>query len=90
MLLPHHGLIVSDRLAEFEDMDVATLIHADPKLKKAYDRGLSVVFLDDSPREASEGTGSSWDMGDSATTVYSRGSSVDAEVSQGASPSPLA
>ncbi|GKU93135.1 hypothetical protein SLEP1_g6760 [Rubroshorea leprosula] len=66
MLLPRRGLIVSDRLAEFEDMDVVALIHADPNLKRTYDRGPSAVFLDDSPR----------------------GSSVDAEVSQGASPSP--
>ncbi|GKV19331.1 hypothetical protein SLEP1_g29609 [Rubroshorea leprosula] len=88
MLLPRRGLIVSDRLAEFEDMDIAALIHADPDLKRTYDRGPSVVFLDDSPRQVSEGTGSSWDVGDSATAVCSRGSSVDAEVSQGASSPP--
>ncbi|GKV20494.1 hypothetical protein SLEP1_g30615 [Rubroshorea leprosula] len=87
MLLPRRGLIVSDRLAEFEDMDVAALIHANPDLKRTYDRGPSAVFLDDSPRQASEGTGNSWDVGDSATAMCSKGSSVDAEVSQGASPS---
>ncbi|GKV13494.1 hypothetical protein SLEP1_g24493 [Rubroshorea leprosula] len=65
MLLPCHGLIVSDHLPKFEDMDIAALIHADPKLKRTYYRGPSAIFLDDSPR----------------------GSSVDAEVSQGASPS---
>ncbi|GKV09093.1 hypothetical protein SLEP1_g20640 [Rubroshorea leprosula] len=81
LLLPRRGLIVSDRLAEFKDMDVAALIHADPDLKRTYDQGPSAIFLDDSPRQASEGTGSSWDVGDSAIAVYSRGSSVDVEVS---------
>ncbi|GKV29237.1 hypothetical protein SLEP1_g38178 [Rubroshorea leprosula] len=87
MLLPRRGLIVSDRLAEFEDIDVAALIHADPDLKRTYDQGPSAVFLDDSPRQASEGTDSSWDVGDSATAVCSRGSSVDVEVSRGVPPS---
>ncbi|GKV11642.1 hypothetical protein SLEP1_g22882 [Rubroshorea leprosula] len=81
MLLPRCGLIVSDCLVEFEDMDVAALIHANPDLKRTYDRGPSAVFLDDSPRQVSKGTGSSWDVGDSATVVCSKGSSVDAEVS---------
>ncbi|GKU92966.1 hypothetical protein SLEP1_g6615 [Rubroshorea leprosula] len=90
MLLSRHGLNVFDCLAEFEDMDVVALIHVDPELKKTYDRGTSVVFLDDSPREASEGIGSSWVVGDSTIAVCSRDSFVDAKVSQGASSSPPA
>ncbi|GKV46146.1 hypothetical protein SLEP1_g53153 [Rubroshorea leprosula] len=87
MLLPHLELIVSNRLFEFEDMDAVVLIHADLELRKAYDQGSGDVSLNDSPGEASKRTSSSWDVRDSTIVVYTKGSFVDAEVSQGASPS---
>ncbi|GLT69507.1 hypothetical protein SLA2020_416540 [Shorea laevis] len=85
VLLPRQGMIVSKRLAEFENMDVAAMVCANPDLKRIYDQGPKYVPLGVSSSGAEEGSNSSWDSEDSASTIHP--GSTFANV-MGASPPP--
>ncbi|GLT29293.1 hypothetical protein SLA2020_041680 [Shorea laevis] len=77
-------MIIPKRLANFENIDVATMVCADLELKRIYDQGPKHVPLGVSPFRVAERSNSSLDSEDSVGAIHSGKNSTD---SIGASPS---